>query len=76
VIARSVPLERLLDLAALSVLLCVVTTILFDWQDLLTCLSISIGKSGLRRFGPFGNHPLLVGYFAGSDRSSWSAAPI
>jgi len=66
VIARSVPLERLLDLAALSVLLCVVTTILFDWQDLLTCLSISIGKSGLRRFGPFGNHPLLVGYFAGS----------
>jgi exopolysaccharide production protein ExoQ len=66
VIARAVPLERLLDLAALSILLCVVTTIVLDWRELMTCLSISIGKSGLRRFGPFGNHPLLVGYVAGS----------
>lgn len=66
VIARAVPLERLLDLAALSILLCVVTTVVLDWRELMTCLSISIGKSGLRRFGPFGNHPLLVGYVAGS----------
>jgi O-antigen ligase len=66
VIARSVPLERLLDLAATSVLICVLTSVLFNWQDFLTCLSISIGKSGLRRFGPFGNHPLLVGYIAAS----------
>ena len=66
VIARSVPLERLLDLAALSILLCVVTTVVLDWRDLIACLSISIGKTGLHRFTPFGNHPLLVGYVAGS----------
>jgi O-antigen ligase len=66
VIARSVTLERLLDLAALSILMCVVTTVLVDWRELVTCLSISIGKSGLVRFNPFGNHPLLVGYVAGS----------
>lgn len=33
---------------------------------MLTCLSISIGKSGLHRFTPFGSHPLLVGYIFGS----------
>lgn len=66
VIARSVPLERLLDLAALSIFICVVATVLLDWRELVTCLSISIGKSGLVRFNPFGNHPLLVGYVAGS----------
>jgi exopolysaccharide production protein ExoQ len=66
VIVRAVPLERLLDLAAMSILLCVVTTVVFDWRDLLTCLSISIGKSGLHRFTPFGSHPLLVGYIFGS----------
>ncbi len=66
VIARAVPLERLLDLAAVSILMCVVTTVLLDYRELVTSLSISIGKSGLVRFGPFGNHPLLVGYVAGS----------
>jgi hypothetical protein len=66
VIVRTVSLERLLDLAALSILLCVLTTLLFDWRDLLVCLSISIGKSGLHRFTPFGSHPLLVGYIFGS----------
>jgi hypothetical protein len=66
VIVRTVSLDRLLDLVALSTLLCVLTTALLDWRDLLTCLSISIGKNGLVRFGPFGNHPLLVGYIFGS----------
>jgi hypothetical protein len=66
VIARTIPLPRLLDVAALSILLCVITTILFDWKDLMICLSISIGKTGLHRFTPFGSHPLLVGYIFGS----------
>jgi exopolysaccharide production protein ExoQ len=66
VITRAVPLDRLLDLAARSILLCVLTTVLLQWNDLLMCLSISIGKNGLRRFGPFNNHPLLIGYIFGS----------
>jgi hypothetical protein len=66
VIARTVPLDRLLDLAAICMLLCVVTTVLFYGKDLLACLSISVGKTGLRRFTPFGSHPLLVGYIFGS----------
>jgi hypothetical protein len=66
VIARTIPLPRLLDVAALSILLCVITTVLFDWKDLMICLSISIGKTGLHRFTPFGSHPLLVGYIFGS----------
>src|ERR1700722_5594775 len=66
VITRTVPLERLLDLAALSIVVCLLASVIFDGRDLLTCLSISIGKQGLRRFGPGANHPLLVAYIFGS----------
>ena len=66
VIARALPLERLLDLAALCMLTCAVTTAIVYWRELLTCLSISVGKNGLIRFMPFSSHPLLVGYIFGS----------
>ena len=65
-IVRAVPLDRLLDLAAYSIFLCVATTLLFDTRELITCLSISITRHGLTRFTPFGSHPLLVGYVFGS----------
>ncbi len=66
VIARTLPLEQLLDLAALCMLACAVTTVIVYWRELLTCLSISVGKNGLIRFMPFSSHPLLVGYVFGS----------
>ncbi len=66
VIARAVSLEKLLDLVAISLLMCELTTLVLDWKNLLLCLSISIGKSGLVRFTPFDNHPLLIGYIFGS----------
>jgi exopolysaccharide production protein ExoQ len=66
VIARTLPIERLLDLAAFCMLACAVTTVIVYWRELLTCLSISVGKNGLIRFMPFSSHPLLVGYIFGS----------
>ena len=67
VIARTLPIERLLDLAAFCMLACAVTTVIVYWRELLTCLSISVGKNGLIRFMPFSSHPLLVGYISARD---------
>lgn len=66
VIVRCVSLERLLDLGAITMFLCVLTALLVGWSDLLNCLSISIGRNGLQRFGPLGIHPLLTGYIFGA----------
>lgn len=66
IIARTVTLERMMDLAAYVVLLCIATSILFASSSLIAALKISIGPNGLERFGPFNNHPLLTGYIFGS----------
>ncbi|HEX4150721.1 MAG TPA: O-antigen ligase family protein [Steroidobacteraceae bacterium] len=66
VISRTLTLERLMDLAAVLVLLCIVTCLLFAGKSLILALKISIGRNGLERFSPFSNHPLLIGYIFGS----------
>jgi exopolysaccharide production protein ExoQ len=66
VLTRAISLERLLDLAALVVLLCIVTCVVFEGKSLIRALAISIGNNGLYRFGPLGNHPVLTGYIFGA----------
>lgn len=66
VIGRTISTERLLDLGAVVALLCIVTSLVFDWKGLLMGLSVSIGPQGMMRFAPLGNHPLLTGYIVGS----------
>lgn len=66
VISRSMTLERLMDAGAVLTVLCIATCILFAGHGLIAALKISIGRSGLERFSPFSNHPLLVGYIFGS----------
>ena len=66
VLARTLTLERLLDVGAVVMLLCIATCILFQGRSLLTALEISMGPNGLERYKPFGNHPLLMGYIFGS----------
>ena len=53
VFARTLTLERLLDLAAFVVLLCIATCIIFQGRSLLATLEISMGPSGLERYKPF-----------------------
>jgi exopolysaccharide production protein ExoQ len=66
VVARSISLERLLDIGAAVMLLCVLTTLVVERGSVLTALSASVGKSGLLRFTPLGSHPNLTGYMFGS----------
>jgi exopolysaccharide production protein ExoQ len=66
IVARSISLERLLDIGAAVMLLCVLTTLVVERGSVLTALSASVGKSGLLRFTPLGSHPNLTGYMFGS----------
>jgi exopolysaccharide production protein ExoQ len=66
VFARALTLERLLDLGAFVILMCIATCILLQGKALIAALEISIGPHGLERFSPFNNHPLLVGHIFGS----------
>jgi exopolysaccharide production protein ExoQ len=66
IVARSVSLERLLDIGAVVMLLCVLTTLAVERGNVLTALSASVGPNGLLRFTPLGSHPNLTGYMFGS----------
>lgn len=66
VVARSLSLERLLDIGAVVMLLCVLTAIAVERGNILATLSISFGRTGLLRFSPLGNHPNLTGYMFGA----------
>jgi hypothetical protein len=66
VFARTLTLERLLDLGAFVILLCIATCIIFDGNGLIAALEISVGPNGLQRYGPLNNHPLLMGHIFGS----------
>ena len=65
-IIREVPLEKLLDAGAVTILLCVVTSMIVEHANLVTVLKISIGRHGMERFHPLNNHPLMTGYIFGS----------
>jgi exopolysaccharide production protein ExoQ len=66
VFARTLTLERLLDLGAFVILMCIASCIIFQSNGLIAALKISIGPNGLERFSPFNNHPLLMGHIFGS----------
>jgi O-antigen ligase len=66
VFARTFTLERLLDLAAFVILLCIATCLIVDGKGLIAALEISIGPHGLERFSPLNTHPLLMGHIFGS----------
>jgi exopolysaccharide production protein ExoQ len=66
IVARSLSLERLLDIGAAVMLLCVLTTLVVERGNALTALSISVGRTGLLRFTPLGSHPNLTGYMFGA----------
>jgi exopolysaccharide production protein ExoQ len=61
VLARTVSLERLLDLGAQVTILCILACAIVERHNLLSALAVTIGKHGLFRFTPLGNHPLLTG---------------
>ncbi len=61
VLARTVSLERLLDLGALVTILCILACAIVERHDLVSALAITIGKHGMLRFSPLDNHPLLTG---------------
>jgi hypothetical protein len=61
VLARTVSLERLLDLGAQVTILCIFACAIVERHNLLSALSITIGKHGMLRFSPLDNHPLLTG---------------
>ena len=66
VIIREVSLEKLLDTAAVTILLCVVTCLVVEHANLVTVLEITVGRNGMARFSPLNNHPLMTGYIFGS----------
>jgi exopolysaccharide production protein ExoQ len=66
IVSRSIPLERFLDIGAAVTLLCVLTTIAIERGNVVTSLSITVGKSGLVRLYSLGNHPNLTGYIFGA----------
>ncbi len=66
VITRALSLEKLLDLSALVILLCVITCLLVSGQNLVAALKVSMGPNGMERFTPLGNHALLTGFIFGS----------
>ena len=61
VLARTVSLERLLDLGAKVTILSVLACAVVERHNLLSALSITIGRHGMLRFSPLDNHPLLTG---------------
>jgi exopolysaccharide production protein ExoQ len=61
VLARTVSLERLLDLGAQVTILCILACAIVERHNLLSALAITIGKHGMLRFSPLDNHPLLTG---------------
>jgi exopolysaccharide production protein ExoQ len=66
IVARSLSLERMLDIGAVVMLLCVLTSIVVERGNVMSTLSISVGRTGLLRFSPLGNHPNLTGYMFGA----------
>lgn len=67
VIARTLTLSELLDLGAGSAFIMVLITLIVERNQILKALSISIGRNGLYRFRPFGNHPNLTGWMFGAS---------
>ncbi len=65
ILARSVPLERLLDIGAATAFACVLTAILADGRDFHRALTISITSHGLFRYTPLNTHPVLMGLIFG-----------
>jgi hypothetical protein len=65
ILARSVPLERLLDIGAVTAFACVLTALLVDGRDFYRALSISMTRHGLFRYGPLNTHPVLMGLIFG-----------
>jgi hypothetical protein len=65
IVARSLSSERLLDIGAAVMMLCVLTTLVVERGNILTTLSASVGRNGLIRFTPLGSHPNLTGYMFG-----------
>jgi hypothetical protein len=65
ILTRSVPLERLLDVGALTAYACVLTALLTGGRDFYRALSISITSHGLFRYGPLNTHPVLMGLIFG-----------
>jgi exopolysaccharide production protein ExoQ len=66
VLVRVVQLEEILDIGAAITLLLVLSSVVFDRQNFLKALSVSISRTGLFRFSPFGNHPNLTGLIFGA----------
>jgi exopolysaccharide production protein ExoQ len=66
IVARVLPLERFLDIGAVVALLCVITSLAIERGGVLTALSGSMGRTGLIRLTPLGNHPNLTGYIFGA----------
>jgi exopolysaccharide production protein ExoQ len=65
ILARSVSLERLLDVGAVTAFACVLTAILMDGRGFYRALSISITSRGLFRYAPLNTHPVLMGLIFG-----------
>jgi hypothetical protein len=65
-VVRSLPLERLLDIGAIVVLLCVLTAIAVDYHKALAALIPSGTRGALDRFMPLQTVPNLVGYIFGA----------
>jgi hypothetical protein len=65
ILARSVPLERLLDVGAVTAYAWVVTALLAGGRDFYRALSISITSHGLFRYAPLNTHPVLMGLIFG-----------
>ncbi len=66
IVSRTLTLDRLLDICACVALLCVVTSIIVDYREAISALSITIGRRGLERFEPLQIHPDLTGYIFGA----------
>jgi exopolysaccharide production protein ExoQ len=65
ILTRAVPLERLLDIGALTAYACVLTALLAGGRDFYRALSISITSHGLFRYAPLNTHPVLMGLIFG-----------
>jgi hypothetical protein len=66
ILARVVPIPRLMDVGAYLTILCLVTSLALNGKGLVAALKVSMGTYGLERFTVLNNHPLLMGYIFGS----------
>jgi exopolysaccharide production protein ExoQ len=66
ILVRVVPLEKILDIGAAMTLLLLLSSVIFARTGLLKALSVSVSRTGLFRFAPFGNHPNLTGFIFGA----------